>query len=126
MVPGSARNWIAVIAVQQTTCDVIAPSQPTSNAKGSAADQNSAFITDSIAAKIRATVACLAKPNHLGRLGVALALCCALVTNSVAQDLGFPNPPKTAHLDDKPFVDRARIVIHTNARARDDRHRRIH
>jgi len=41
-VPGSARNWIAVNAVQQTGCHVIAPSQPTSDAKRSAAGQSSA------------------------------------------------------------------------------------
>src|SRR5260370_41360088 len=41
-VPGSARNWIAVNAVQQTGCNVIAPSQAASDTKGGAAGQSSA------------------------------------------------------------------------------------
>jgi len=44
VVPGSTRNWIAVNAVQKTGCDVIPPSQSTSGAKSSAADQSSATI----------------------------------------------------------------------------------
>src|SRR5436190_2963275 len=48
MVPRSARNWIAVNAVQQTGCDVITPSQPVSDAKGSSADQGSAPAPPSI------------------------------------------------------------------------------
>ena len=79
-----------------------------------------------IAAKIRATVACLAKPNHVGRLGVALALCSALETNSLAQNLGFPEPaPHTPILADKQFTDRAKVVIETNACGREDDYLRI-
>lgn len=83
-------------------------------------------LIDPIAAKIRATVACLTKPNHVGRLGVALALCCALETNSLAQDLGFPSPaPETAARAHDQFVDRAKVVIETNACGREDDYLRI-
>ncbi len=81
---------------------------------------------DAIAARIRATVACLAKPNHVGRLGVALALCCSLETNSLAQNLGFPEPaPDTPTLADKQLPDRAKVVIETNACGREDDYLRI-
>jgi hypothetical protein len=42
------RSWIAVNAVQQTGCDVIAPNQPTSGLKSSATDQNSALAPPAI------------------------------------------------------------------------------
>ena len=86
-------------------------------------------LSDPIAAKIRATVACLAKPNHVGRLGVALALCCALETNSLAQNLGnlgFPEPaPDTPARAEEQFPLRAKVVIDTNACGREDDYLRI-
>src|SRR5882724_6020216 len=80
-------------------------------------------LSDPIAAKIRATVAFLATPNHVGRLGVALALCSALETNSLAQDLGFaklaPGNPEDQ------FTERAKVVIETNACGREDDYLRL-
>jgi hypothetical protein len=83
-------------------------------------------LSDPIAPKLRAIVACLAKPNHVGRLGVALALCSALETNSLAQNLGFPEPaPDTPARAEEQFAKRANVVIQTNACGREDEYLRI-
>ena len=50
----------------------------------------------------------------------------ALETNSLAQNLGFPEPaPDTPTLADKQFPDRAKVVIEINACGREDEYLRI-
>ena len=64
--------------------------------------------------------------TRLSRLGVALALCFALETNTLAQNLGFPEPvPDTPTRAEEQFPNRAKVVIETNACGREDDYLRI-
>lgn len=64
--------------------------------------------------------------HNLGRLGLALTLLWVTTTINLAQNLRFPHPePATAALAEAQFVDRARVVIETNACGREDDYLRI-